>query len=761
MPDYDFHTLSPIDFENLSRDLLQEEFGVCLESFTSGRDQGIDFRGFISKENSIVQCKHYVATGFRGLYSSIRKKEFPKIRNLSPHRYLLVTSVPLTPQRKAALFELMQPYIIKEEDIFGKDDINNLLGRHPEIEKKHFKLWLSSVSVLENILHSRILRESEQEVYDIIKKSKRYVINESFNRALNILKKYHYCIIAGIPGIGKTMLAKMLALQYLEDGYELLTISRDISDIYSLPLHNSPRIYLYDDFLGRTSISEKLAKNEDHRLVSLIERITESPRERLILTTREYILHQAQNIYERLNNPIFEKPQCIVDLSSYTRLIRAKILYNHLYFSDIEKPFIKSLIDQLAHLKIIDHENFNPRIIDHLTNRMWIADLSDNDYPTVFKEALANPIIIWEKVFHSQISDHARLILTLLVTLPSEVFLEDLKEVFVTHMTIQGGLKDIEITYNDALHELEGNFTITYALKMGTVISFHNPSIADFLEREIENRPLALYEILKSAKYFEQVEFILDSDSKHRLLLDTYSESKQVLKNKATELLKQTPCKLSLWAESKGEKSYKNRSPLQIGRRLGYIASKANNKNYSYLLDVFRNYFEEIEIGIKIGFFQSEDLVYMLRHMIPLPVYSREEKRRILRLAKESIIENSDWISQLEKITDFLQLYPFMQSPKDVEMIKDKVSSIVDDYYFQDDYEMLDDELYRLKNLQEKYQIPFSEEIGIIKSRMEEIVADGGDAHDPNWEGSYESASEESNISDAEISSMFSTLAEE
>ena len=100
---------------------------------------------------------------------------------------------------------------------------------------------------------------------------------------------------------------------------KVLSISRDISDAYSVPLHNSPRIYLYDDFLGRTSITEKLEKNEDHRLVSLIERIKDSPRERLILTTREYILHQAQNVYERLNTPIFDKPQCIVDLSSYTR----------------------------------------------------------------------------------------------------------------------------------------------------------------------------------------------------------------------------------------------------------------------------------------------------------------------------------------------------------------------------------------------------------------------------------------------------------
>jgi len=40
MPDYTFHTLSPIDFENIVRDLLQAELSVRLESFKAGRVKG-------------------------------------------------------------------------------------------------------------------------------------------------------------------------------------------------------------------------------------------------------------------------------------------------------------------------------------------------------------------------------------------------------------------------------------------------------------------------------------------------------------------------------------------------------------------------------------------------------------------------------------------------------------------------------------------------------------------------------------------------
>ncbi len=68
MPSYDFRSLSPIDFEGLVRDLLQEELALTLESFKPGKDLGIDFRFTIDKDNTlVVQCKHYVESGFDAL----------------------------------------------------------------------------------------------------------------------------------------------------------------------------------------------------------------------------------------------------------------------------------------------------------------------------------------------------------------------------------------------------------------------------------------------------------------------------------------------------------------------------------------------------------------------------------------------------------------------------------------------------------------------------------------------------------------------
>ncbi len=491
MPDYSFHTLSPIDFENLVRDLLQSEHSIRLESFKTGKDGGIDLR--YSKADSqslIVQAKHFADTGFRGLLSHLRLKEKPKIEKLRPDRYILATSVPLSPGNKDEIRETLFPYVKGLEDIYGGDDLNNLLGLFPAVERQHFKLWLSSTTVLEEVLHSRILNQTRITLQDIRDKARLYVTNQSFNNALEILRDHNYVIIAGIPGIGKTTLAKMLVLHFLRANYDFIDVSYDISEAYSIPDHQRPRVYLYDDFLGRTSLVEKLRKNEDHRLFSFISAVRNTKSAKLILTTREYILRQAQVTYEILNNPIFEKPQCIVDLSQYTRPIRAQILYNHLYFSTLPREHVEAIVRQATYLKIIDHPNYNPRIVEYMTDPMWVGCDQSVQYPAVFLRNLQEPFLIWEQAFKNHLTDVEREILLVLGTLPREVFVEDL-ELAAKRFLSRHGPENSEKELRRALSELQGNFIVLRRDRGNDIVSFHNPSVQDFVESYLEKIPVS------------------------------------------------------------------------------------------------------------------------------------------------------------------------------------------------------------------------------------------------------------------------------
>jgi len=73
MPNYDFLNLSPYEFEDLSKDLLQKHLKITLESFTSGKDKGIDLRYAGTTGNDIiVQCKRYEK--FSAFFNVIKKK---------------------------------------------------------------------------------------------------------------------------------------------------------------------------------------------------------------------------------------------------------------------------------------------------------------------------------------------------------------------------------------------------------------------------------------------------------------------------------------------------------------------------------------------------------------------------------------------------------------------------------------------------------------------------------------------------------------
>jgi Restriction endonuclease len=97
MPDYDFRVLSPVDFEHLARDVLNADLGLRLQSYPSGRDQGIDLRQMDTDGTvTVVQCKHYVESSWSTFLRAV-EKEGKRGKDLAVGRYLFVTSRPLTP----------------------------------------------------------------------------------------------------------------------------------------------------------------------------------------------------------------------------------------------------------------------------------------------------------------------------------------------------------------------------------------------------------------------------------------------------------------------------------------------------------------------------------------------------------------------------------------------------------------------------------------------------------------------------------------
>lgn len=491
MTSYDLNILSPIEFETLSRDLIQLKFNIQLESFSEGKDLGIDFRN--SENNVIVQCKRINSKN--NLLGSL-KKELKKVLSLNPHHYIITTSLPLSVSTKAEIISIFGMLSNAKVHVLGHEDLNNLLSQFKHIEEKYYKLWLSSTNILTRILKSRFITINNVGVQKIKDKLKIYVQNKSLDQALNLLCESNYLIISGIPGIGKTTLSEIIAYSLLAKGYEELIYINDNVDVaFELYSDSKSQVFLYDDFLGRNFLNNSLDKNEDKKIIDFIQLINGASQKKLVLTTRQYILNQAQIEYEAFDKLHIEK--YILDLEKYSILDKAKILYNHFYFSNIPFEYIEPLILSRKIIEIINHPNYSPRIIETLSiTKSWIKK-KHNTFGNYIIGLLDNPYEIWLHAYENQISELSRMILNNLLLNP-RISVIRLFSVVKCNLERINNIKISYLDFKKSCKELGNCFIKTYDYYGEIQIDFYNPSVHDFLVNYINNDKELLYEAFKN-----------------------------------------------------------------------------------------------------------------------------------------------------------------------------------------------------------------------------------------------------------------------
>lgn len=507
MPDYTFNQLSPRDFEQLSRDLLQARDSLFLESFKTGRDLGIDFRYSSAGQNTIAQCKHFTGSSFPKLAAAL-KKEVPKVKRLKPKRYILVTSLGLTPTNKDNIQKLFGK-ILSLTDIMGADDINNLLGLHPDVERRHYKLWLSSRTVLDKLIHNAVAVQSEFDIARIYRDIGRYVQSAAYPRALEMLEASHIAIISGAPGVGKTTLAKMLIYTHLAQDYEVVSILSDFHAGREKYQPGKRQIFYFDDFIGVTFLGERapsFTRNEDRSILDFIELVNSSPTSRLIATTREHILRQAIGESEKLRQSRLIDDRYILEVGDYSRQQRAEILFNHIYFSDLPTEHRETLLANNLYKDIIDHPKFNPRLIDWLSNYQRIKRIEFDDYTDFIHNLLANPFEIWRYAYDKQISDAARSILLVLRTFNGRCHSDILERAFwSTHQyrAKKYGYKADPSDWRRTISELHDSF-----IRAEHEIRVIDPSILDMLNTVLQEDLLNLLDLIDSALHSSQLRHI-------------------------------------------------------------------------------------------------------------------------------------------------------------------------------------------------------------------------------------------------------------
>ncbi|WP_445219883.1 restriction endonuclease [Bradyrhizobium sp. Pa8] len=477
---YDFRNLSYLDFEELARDLIGRELGLRFEAFCAGPDGGIDGRNAKPKSGTVIlQAKHYAGSALSDLKAAINRAR-PGIDKLHPGRYVLATSCRLTPANKAQLAALIGPSLANESDIFGPEDLNALLRKFGDVEQANIKLWLSSAAVLERVLNAARHAVTAISREEIEAKVRVYAPNPSFQEAKNKLESRHIVIISGPPGVGKTTLAEMLSFAYTAEGWEYIAV-RSLDDGFA-KLHNDQKqIFFFDDFLGTAALDVRALAAKDSDLARFIKRVRSSKNARFVLTTRAPIFEEARRVSERLADKSLDVAKYVLDVGIYTRRIRARILYNHLLVSGISLEHIQALWATGTVAEIIDHKNYNPRVVEAMTDGVQIQHVEAKDYPSEFIQALNNPKRIWDVSFRTYIPVKCRdLLYCLFFSSDYGVAVDELNVAFnALHQFVSSkyAIPHDPSDFEEALRILEGG----YIDISNRGISFINPSLRDYL----------------------------------------------------------------------------------------------------------------------------------------------------------------------------------------------------------------------------------------------------------------------------------------
>lgn len=507
---YNYSNLSDFEFEILCRDIIQKKLGIKLYTFQKGRDGGIDITDDPKNKKVIIQVKHYINSKYSDLLGTL-KKEVQKVKELQPEKYYICCALNLTAKNKRELYDMFSDYMESANDIMSLIDIDDFLEcpENMDIVRKHYKLWLESTEILGEVFNQNVFIDCESLLYNIEEESRRFVETSCYYECLDILEKEKMLLLLGMPGTGKTVTTKMLAIYYASKGYRIrYTTNGDISDIKNAisTQKDLPEIILLDDCLGQHYF--RMKETQGNELLSLVKYIACHKNKKLIMNSRVTIFQQAkERVIEFRQFAEDEKFKIkILDMGKLSLSDKGRIFHNHIYFKGLPADYYQDILKDFHYREIVKHNNYTPRIMEFVTREYNFKKVSSGHYYEYVLRCLDNPTEIWQDEFSEKLQQEDRVFLTTLYSLTDTSIDENVvKRAFnyrLSNNTIADTSRNI---WEDVLKRLEGAFIQIIEKNGKKEIGAINPSVNDFLREYLQKNDIEREYIRKNATEYEQI----------------------------------------------------------------------------------------------------------------------------------------------------------------------------------------------------------------------------------------------------------------
>lgn len=504
---YNYGNLSDVEFEELCRCIMSDRLGVKLRTFTRGRDGGIDICDTPQEPNVMIQVKHYFFSDFPDLKRSLAR-ELRNVKQKNPKQYYVCTSAGLTPDNVIHIKEMFSAYMDSTECVLGRNDIDAILSEQGRQYLLKFpKLGITS-ELLNSVLHNDAMIDVEVLFDDIEEDCKRFVATRTYYKAFDTLLKNRILILTGNPGVGKSMTSKMLCLKMKRNhGYKIIYVSdHNIKESKTL-LSREPderELVFLDDCFGQRYFEMKGETGEE--LISLIKYVRKNKNKSLLMNSRVSIYREARNRFMQFDEAVNNRElyEVVVDMNNISVVEKAQIFYNHLYFAKVPTALMTEIRADYNYRKIVNHRNYNPRLIKHITMKSAFENADAKAYVSNIFDLLNNPKDIWADEYINKLTSEDRIFMNTLFSITDRECLSSIhKRAYYNRLKYE----DIDTSSDPWL--LSKNRLIGSMLKIiekdgDEYLSAADPSVNDYLDACLKTNIGEIDKIISTATEYQQ-----------------------------------------------------------------------------------------------------------------------------------------------------------------------------------------------------------------------------------------------------------------
>jgi conflict system STAND superfamily ATPase len=299
----------------------------------------------------------------------------------------------------------------REFAVLGARELGDILDRHPSLRAAMPSVL--GLRDLEPLIAAEVGRRSTVDVSTAQELARVFWPTRAYGRAREVLRRHRFVVLTGPPEMGKTAIARMMALAQLTNGWEAHECTSP-EQVWRAFDRERQQVFVADDAFGSTEYradSAELWARELGRMLQVLD-----DRHWLIWTSRPAPLKAGlRRVQREQGSEHFPAPgEVLVDASELDLAEKTLILFRHAKAHDADE--VARSVVRSAGVSIVEHSHFTPERI-----RRLVADRLDDlvraggpSLLAVVEDELARPTDAMRTSFRALEHEHRELLIALL-----------------------------------------------------------------------------------------------------------------------------------------------------------------------------------------------------------------------------------------------------------------------------------------------------------------------------------------------------------